>query len=168
LDLQGSRGEDDSPRQHQGGPVYAPLAEQVVTEFGLEDKEGLGIDLGGGSGNLSLKLCKLTKKMRWINTDINPYFFDYFCQKAQEAGLRESGGGKGGCPQELPFEDNFADIIVSRGSYKFWGDKKKAFSEIYRVLKPGGMAYIGRGFPGNLPVETARRTNRPVPPSNER
>ena len=33
----------------------------------------------------------------------------------------------------------------------------QAFSEIYRVLKPGTVAYIGRGFSENLPVETARK-----------
>jgi ubiquinone/menaquinone biosynthesis C-methylase UbiE len=57
----------------------------------------------------------------------------------------------------LPFRDNYADIIVSRGSYHFWEDKVRAFSEIYRVLKPGAAAYIGRGFSKNLPLETAKK-----------
>ena len=57
----------------------------------------------------------------------------------------------------LPFRDNYAEVIVSRGSYHFWGDRKKGFAEIYRVLKPGGVAYIGRGLPRHLPLETARR-----------
>ncbi len=57
----------------------------------------------------------------------------------------------------LPFRDNYADIIVSRGSYHFWEDKVRAFSEIYRVLKPGAVAYIGRGFSRNMPVETAKK-----------
>jgi hypothetical protein len=33
----------------------------------------------------------------------------------------------------------------------------KAFREIYRVLKPGSVAYIGRGFARNFPVETAKK-----------
>lgn len=37
-----------------------------------------------------------------------------------------------------------------------WGDKVKAFAEVRRVLKPGGMAYIGRGFSANLPLEVAK------------
>jgi ubiquinone/menaquinone biosynthesis C-methylase UbiE len=57
----------------------------------------------------------------------------------------------------LPFRDNYADIIVSRGSFHFWKEKEQAFREIYRVLKPGAAAYIGRGFSPNLPVETARK-----------
>ena len=57
----------------------------------------------------------------------------------------------------LAFRDNYADIIISRGSFRFWKDKVKAFGEIYRVLKPGATAYIGRGFSENLPVETAKK-----------
>ena len=48
--------------------------------------------------------------------------------------------------ESMPFEDNFADLIVSRGSMFFWNDQTKVFKEIYRVLKPNGMAYIGCGF----------------------
>ena len=33
----------------------------------------------------------------------------------------------------------------------------KAFSEIYRVIKLGAVAYIGRGFSRDLPVETAKK-----------
>jgi SAM-dependent methyltransferase len=58
--------------------------------------------------------------------------------------------------QALPFRDNYADVVVSRGSFPFWEDKRLGFAEVYRVLKPGGVAYIGRGFSENLPVETAR------------
>ena len=48
--------------------------------------------------------------------------------------------------ESMPFEDNFADLIVSRGSMFFWNDQTKVFKEIYRVLKPNGMAYIGCGL----------------------
>ena len=37
-----------------------------------------------------------------------------------------------------------------------WDDLKVGLSEVYRVLKPGGTAYIGRGFSTDLPVEIAR------------
>jgi len=137
-------------------PVYGPLAEQIVTDFELRDKEGVGIDLGSGPGTLILELCDHTR-LHWINADINPNFFPHFYKQAQQRGFchRVSAVFADACA--LPFRDNYADIIVSRGSFPFWWDKTRAFSEIYRVLKPGAVAYIGRGFSENLPVATAKK-----------
>ena len=67
-------------------PVYGPLAEQIVSEFELARKPGTGIDLGGGPGNLVIELCKRTRRMHWINADINPHFPPHFNQQAAEAG----------------------------------------------------------------------------------
>jgi SAM-dependent methyltransferase len=137
-------------------PVYVPMAEQIVTDFGLEEKEGIGIDLGSGPGTLILELCQRTR-LHWINADINPHFFPHFYSQAQQRGFGHRVSAVFADAGALPFRDNYADIIVSRGSFPFWQDKTLAFSEIYRVLKPGAVAYIGRGFSENLPVATAQK-----------
>jgi ubiquinone/menaquinone biosynthesis C-methylase UbiE len=41
--------------------------------------------------------------------------------------------------QQLPFDDNSVDLVVCCFGYMFVPDKPKAFSEVFRVLKPGGM-----------------------------
>jgi len=135
-------------------PVYAPLAEQIAADFNLAQKKGIGIDLGSGPGTLIIELCERTP-LHWINADINPHFFPHFYELATRRGLggRVSAVFADACA--LPFRDNYADIIVSRGSFHFWQDKTRAFGEIYRVLKPGGVAYIGRGFPRALPIKIA-------------
>jgi len=137
-------------------PVYTPLAEQIVTDFNLREKEGIGIDIGSGPGTLILELCKHTR-LHWINADINPHFFPHFYKQAQQRGFGHRVSAVFADAGALPFRDNYADIIVSRGSFPFWQDKTRAFSEIYRVLKPGAVAYIGRGFPRSLPVATAKK-----------
>lgn len=43
-------------------------------------------------------------------------------------------------------------MIVSRGSFIFWKKLPSAFTEIFRVLKPGGNAFIGGGF-GSLQMK---------------
>jgi SAM-dependent methyltransferase len=144
-------------RAAEGGlaPVYAPLAEEIVEKLNLANKEGVGIDLGSGPGTLIVELAQRTK-LHWINADINPYFFPYFFEKAQVAGL----GGRVSAIQAdacaLPFRDGFADVIVSRGSLQFWPDLTKGIAEIHRVLKPGGLAYLGRGLPERMPLEVAK------------
>ena len=124
-------------------PVYGPLAEQIVTEFELDKKTGIGIDVGSGPGTLIIELCKRTQ-LHWVNADINPHFFPYFYKEAGKNDFGHRVSAIFADAHALPFRDNYADFIVSRGSFPFWQDKKKAFSEIYRILKPGAIAYIGK------------------------
>ena len=137
-------------------PVYGPLAEQIVSEFDLAEMEGIGIDVGGGYGNLAIELAKRSRQMHWINADINPKVISYVRQAVKEAGVEHLVSAQLVDVHEMPFSEGYADIIVSRGSFQFWIDGYIAFSEIYRVLKPGGAAFIGRGFSENLPIDVAR------------
>lgn len=138
-------------------PVYGPLSEQIVADFQLADRKGIGIDLGSGPGNLIIELCRRTREMHWVNADIDPRSFPEFMQKAHEAGFDNRVSAMYADAVALPFRDNYAEIIVSRGSFQFWKDLPAAFGEIYRVLKPGGVAFVGRGFPETLPVDVARK-----------
>ncbi|MCD6304524.1 MAG: class I SAM-dependent methyltransferase [Planctomycetes bacterium] len=140
-------------------PVYGPLAEQIVRDYKLAGRDGIGIDVGSGPGSLIIELCKRTR-MHWINADINPYFFPYFFRQAAAAGLAGRISAILADATDLPFRSDYADVIVSRGSYQFWPDKKKGFAEIYRVLKPGGVAYVGRGLPRKMPLQAARRLRK--------
>jgi SAM-dependent methyltransferase len=137
-------------------PVYAPLAKQIAGDFKLAGRKGIGIDVGSGPGTLIVELCKRTE-LHWINADINPHFFPHFFRLAEERGVGGRVSAIYADAKALPFRNDYADVIVSRGSYHFWGDRKKGFREIYRVLKPGGIAFIGRGLPRSLPLETAKR-----------
>ena len=137
-------------------PVYAPLAAQIAEDFQLAGKKGVGIDVGSGPGTLIVELCRRTA-LHWINADINPHFFPHFFRLAEANGFGHRVSAVRADAVRLPFRDDYADIIVSRGSYHFWSDRKKGIEEIYRVLKGGAVAYVGRGFSRDLPIETARR-----------
>ena len=43
-----------------------------------------------------------------------------------------------GLAEKLPIEDNWADVIISNGVINLCADKRKVFTEILRVLRPGG------------------------------
>lgn len=49
---------------------------------------------------------------------------------------------KQGSADQLPFEDDSQDFIVSTLSLHHWADPKSAFNEIYRALRPGGQMLI--------------------------
>jgi len=55
-----------------------------------------------------------------------------------------------GLVEEMPVEDAWADVVISNGVINLCADKKKAFEEIWRVLRPGGrlqFADIANGKP---------------------
>lgn len=55
-----------------------------------------------------------------------------------------------GLIEEMPVEDGWADVVIGNGVINLCADKKKAFEEIRRVLRPGGrlqFADIANGKP---------------------
>jgi len=58
---------------------------------------------------------------------------------------------------DLPVGDGWADVVISNGVINLCADKKRIFSEIDRVLRPGGriqFADIAHGKP--VPEEVIR------------
>lgn len=55
-----------------------------------------------------------------------------------------------GLLEEMPVEDGWADAVISNGVINLCADKRQAFREIWRVLRPGGhlqFADIANGKP---------------------
>jgi SAM-dependent methyltransferase len=62
-----------------------------------------------------------------------------------------------GLAEQIPVEDAWADVVISNGVINLCADKKTAFEEIFRVLRPGGrlqFADIANGRP--VPPEALR------------
>jgi len=63
-----------------------------------------------------------------------------------------------GLAEDLPVETGWVDAVISNGVINLCADKKSAFTEIRRVLRPGGVlqsADIANGRP--VPVEAMRQ-----------
>jgi SAM-dependent methyltransferase len=48
-----------------------------------------------------------------------------------------------GVLEEMPIEDRWADVVISNGVINLCADKKRAFGELWRVLRPGGRLQFG-------------------------
>ncbi len=124
-------------------PIYPIIATNIVKKSGIE--EGICLDLGCGIASLGISVAEITE-MQVYGIDISTKM----CRLSKNKALSHGLSGKVVPVQSdvhlLPFRNNCADLIVSRGSVFFWNDLPVAFKEISRVLAPGGQAWVGGGF----------------------
>jgi ubiquinone/menaquinone biosynthesis C-methylase UbiE len=121
--------------------TYPATAERMLRECG-NVRDGICIDIGCGTGRLDVELAKRSN-LQIIGLDINPEMRPYFEKHVREAGFGERIRFLEGDAQELPFPDDYADVIVSRGTIIFIPDLAKCLQEVARVLKPTGVAFLG-------------------------
>lgn len=124
-------------------PVYPFLAERFYRESDL--KQGLCLDIGSGGAQLGLAIGKISD-FEVIALDNNKHAIEYAQANAQSMGLGARFSDLCCDVTEIPLESDSVDLCVSRGSFWFWEDGLKAFTEIYRILKPNAKAFIGCGF----------------------
>jgi len=123
--------------------IYPVIARQIIERTGITS--GHCIDLGGGPGMLGICLAVLSD-LKITNYDLMPECVELVLQNSLDNGVIDRVKAIQGIAEDMKFDDNSIDLVVSRGSVFFWEDQKKGLSEVYRVLRPGGWAYIGGGF----------------------
>lgn len=107
----------------------------------VKEKETV-VDLGCGPGlDMFLAANKVGPKGKVVGIDMTPEMI----QKAQE-NIKKSGAKnievRLGEMENLPVADNSVDWIISNCVINLSPDKQKVFSEICRVLKPGGRMMV--------------------------
>lgn len=139
-------------------PVYPVLAKQILSRSNI--KEGVCLDLGSGPAMLGMALSK--------EADLLIYALDYSQEmlalaqeNIQEASLSKTVQPVLGDVHRLPWPEKSIDLVVSRGSIFFWDNLTKVCQEVARVLKPGGLAYIGGGFGSQELYEKIREKMKP-------
>lgn len=123
--------------------VYPSLAEQILSDYGI--REGLCLDIGCGPAYLSIEVAKRSN-LEVIGVDIDPKAVEIARSNVKRENQTDRVRIEQGDVHELRFKDGAADLIISRGSFPFWTNTAKAFREIHRVLKPGGVAFVGGGM----------------------
>lgn len=130
---------------------YAPLAQEIVAELG----SGRILDVGTGPGYLPMEIAKRAPSITVVGIDATSKMIEMAYRKAREQGLPGRLSFLVGNAYSLMFEEHSFDMVISTGVLHAWKEPAAALGECYRVLKPGGVAWIldpaqiltGRNFP---------------------
>ena len=110
----------------------------LPTEFAKIKEGDTVIDLGSGAGNDAFVARKLAgEKGKIIGIDFTDAMIARARDNAEKLGFNNVEFRQGDI-EDMPVTANKADVIVSNCVLNLVPNKHKVFSEVYRVLKPGG------------------------------
>jgi len=94
------------------------------------------LDVGCGTGEITLRLGELFPKAALTGIDLEESHLEKARRKVPKATFRKADA------LALPFEDASFDLAVSRHLVQAVPDAKKVYSEMHRVLEPGGRIHV--------------------------
>ena len=100
----------------------------------IGEADGRVLEVGAGTG-ASLAYYKTAEKV--IATEPDPYMLERARRRLQELGLHHVELAQHPA-EELPFDDDSFDHVVSTLVFCTVGDPRRALAEVKRVLKPSG------------------------------
>ncbi len=135
-------------------PIYPLLVQQFIDDYNLD--VGVACDIGTGPGFMGLELAKASN-MKVIFLDIREEAIDKARSSFNLLELDNEAEFVVSPVENIALEDASVDFVMSRGSIFFWKDVKKGLEEIYRILRPGGVAVIGGGIGRYMPDSMRKR-----------
>ena len=109
----------------------------VPTEYAGIKKGDTVVDLGSGAGNdVFIARAIVEDEGKVIGLDMTEEMIEKANKNNEKLGY-DNVEFKFGDIEAMPFENDLADVVVSNCVLNLVPDKQKAFSEIYRILKPG-------------------------------
>lgn len=108
------------------------------------------VDAGSGAGfDCFIAAQQVGRQGRVVGIDM---LDEMLAKSRQTASVMALGNVefREGLLEEMPIDDGWADVVISNGVINLCADKKRVFSEVWRVLRPGGslqFADIANGKP---------------------
>ncbi len=118
---------------------YPLIADEIISRLKLE--KGTILDIGTGLGALAFEFARRLPQAKVYALDISPEMLAEAKRIAQETRI-DNVELVCGDAHKLEFADVYFDLVVSFGILHHLRDIRLLFSEVKRVLKEKGVAYI--------------------------
>lgn len=123
------------------GQPMARFARLLLREIGMPDNP-VCLDVGCGTGISTFELAKKLRDGGAIyGIDFSKRMIGQAKQNAERLGFPDINFSMGDAEQ-LDFPDSMFDLVLSNQTLPFIPGKQQALDEMYRVLKPGGVAAL--------------------------
>lgn len=110
----------------------------VPTEFAQIHEGDVVVDLGSGAGNDAFVARAIAGESgKVIGIDMTPQMVDKARENADKLGFNNVEFRLGDI-ENIPIAANRADVVISNCVLNLVPDKRRAFEEMFRILKPGG------------------------------
>jgi arsenite methyltransferase len=115
------------------------------------------VDAGSGGGfDCFVAAHQVGSQGQVVGIDMLPEMLEKSRKTAESMGLKNVEFREG-LLEEMPVEDGWADIVITNGVINLCADKKRVFSELWRVLRTGGRLQFGDIANGKPVPESAIR-----------
>jgi ubiquinone/menaquinone biosynthesis C-methylase UbiE len=120
--------------EHLGPLLFEPYALDLMDR--IKKKPASVLEIACGTGIVTSHLRRtLPSSSKLTATDISQDMISIARSKLADKRIE----WKLVDAQKLPFDEESFDLVISQFGYMFVPDKPKAFSEIFRVMTPGGI-----------------------------
>jgi ubiquinone/menaquinone biosynthesis C-methylase UbiE len=119
---------------------YWAIAQDIIRKTGIHD--GKCLEIYGGNGSFGIAMAQITS-MKVCLLESTESILKHVSLNLKQNDLDHQIHVIKGTVQQIPLHDHSMNLIVCRKSIFHWHNQTKAFQEIYRVLAPDGVAYIG-------------------------
>lgn len=115
--------------------IFEPYAADLAQRLALRPLTRV-LEIAAGTGVVTRRLASaLPASVSIVATDLNQPMLDLACA----IGTRRPVEWRQADAMQLPFPDGMFDAVVCQFGVMFFPDKSKAFGEVRRVLRPGGV-----------------------------
>jgi ubiquinone/menaquinone biosynthesis C-methylase UbiE len=114
--------------------IFEPYAADLAARIALRTPSSV-LEIAAGTGVVTRQLAStLAPSVAIVATDLNQAMLD----QAASVGTSRPVEWRQADAAQLPFADQTFDVVVCQFGVMFFPDKPMAFSEAWRVLRPGG------------------------------